>query len=277
VFQDARLFPHMTVEKNLLFGWRRAARKASANEIEGIVKMLGLEALRGRYPVALSGGEKARVALGRALLAWPDILLLDEPLAALDIARRAEILPYLERLRDEAQMPMIYVSHAFDEVARLAHEIVVLRDGRVVQQGSVFDLATALDAHGTLGVAPMGAVLDTNLAAHRDDVGLSVLVFEGGTLTVARLTKPVGTHLRARIRAEDIMLALEEPKLISANNVLPVRIAAIAEAGATHADVQLQCGRSRLVARITRASVQRLGLAAEMDAFAVIKAVTVDL
>jgi molybdate transport system ATP-binding protein len=123
----------------------------------------------------------------------------------------------------------------------------------------------------------MGAVLDTRLAAHRDDVGLSVLVFEGGTLTVARLAKPVGAQLRARVRAEDIMLALEEPKQISANNVLPVRIAAIGDAGATHADVQLLCGATRLVARITRASVQRMALAAETDAFAIIKAVTVDL
>jgi molybdate transport system ATP-binding protein len=277
VFQDARLFPHMTVEKNLLFGWRRSAVRAEPDEIARVIAMLGLSHLMARYPAALSGGEKSRVALGRALLASPEILLLDEPLAALDAARRNEILPYLERLRDEAKLPMIYVSHALDEVARLAHAIVVLKDGRVVQQGSVFDLATALDARAILGMPPLGAVLDVTIAAHRDAEGLSILAFGGGMLTVARIAKEVGAALRVRIRAEDIMLAVEEPRGISANNILPAKIAALSATDGAHADVQLSCGTARLVSRITRASVQRLGLTTGQDVFAIVKAVTVDL
>lgn len=277
VFQDARLFPHMTVEKNLLFGWRRSQGKADSAEIGRVIALLGLEHLQARYPVSLSGGEKARVALGRALLASPEILLLDEPLAALDVVRRSEILPYLEKLRDEANLPMIYVSHAFDEVTRLAHEIVVLENGRVARQGSVFDLATSLDARTSVGSPPLGAVLDAAVSAHRNEMALSVLAFDGGMLTVSRLSRDVGTKLRVRIRAEDIMLAMEEPRAISANNVLAVRILAISEADGPNADVQLACGNARLVARITRASVQRLGLQPDQTAFVVIKAVTVDI
>ena len=142
VFQDARLFPHMTVENNLLFGWRRAPVKAGADEIARVIALLGLEQLRPRLPGNLSGGEQRRVALGRALLASPDILLLDEPLANLDADRQAEILPWLERLRDGARIPMLYVSHAVDEVARLADRVVLLKEGRVTASGSVFDMLT---------------------------------------------------------------------------------------------------------------------------------------
>jgi molybdate transport system ATP-binding protein len=277
VFQDARLFPHMTVQKNLLFGWRRGGQKASPAEIDRAIALLALEQLLTRYPASLSGGEKARVALGRALLASPDMLLLDEPLAALDAARRSEILPWLERLRDEARLPMIYVSHSFDEVARLAHEIVVLNNGRVVRQGSVFDLATSLDAREVLGHAPVGTVLDVTLVAQREDAGLSTLAFEGGAFAVSRIARNIGTRLRIRVRAEDIMLAMETPHAISANNILDARIVAIRQHDGAHADVQLICGSARFVARITRASAERLGLRPGQGAFAVIKAVTVDL
>src|SRR6185312_8497880 len=169
----------------------------------GVVEMLGLVRLLERRVGALSGGEKSRVALGRALLASPDILLLDEPLAALDAARRAEILPYLERLK-ETGVAMLYVSHNVDEVARLADEVVMLEDGRVTAQGAVFDLLTRLD------VAAVGAVLETRIAGERD--GLTVLAFDGGELVVPHVDR---AH-RVRLRAEDIMLAREEPRAISA-------------------------------------------------------------
>jgi molybdate transport system ATP-binding protein len=277
MFQDARLFPHMTVEENLLFGWKRAKKRAEPNAMGEVWAMLGLDHLMGRYPAALSGGEKSRVALGRALLSSPEILLLDEPLAALDTARRNEILPYLERLRDEAKLPMIYVSHAFDEVARLAHEIVVLKDGRVAKQGSVFELATAEDARATFGAPPLGAVIDAVVETRHDREGLCVLAFDGGRVRVANIAHEAGSKVRIRIRAEDIMLAVEEPHGISANNVLPARITAISDAEGLNADVQLACGGVRLVARITRASVKRLALAEGQNMFAVVKAVTVDL
>ena len=275
VFQDARLFPHMSVLDNLLFGWRRATNKASAGEIDRIVSLLGLKLLLQRRPRALSGGEKGRVALGRALLSSPEILLLDEPLASLDAQRRGEILPYLENLRDEARLPMLLVSHALDEVARLADDIVVLKDGRKAAEGSVFEVLTGLELPALAGAPPVGAVIAATVMAVRDD-GLVALAFDGGRLMVTQPGRPIGTRLRLRIRAEDIMLALEEPHGISANNILAVRVLAIAAGDGVHADVQLACGATRLVARITRASSARLGLEPGKSVFAIVKSVTLD-
>ncbi|HEY0301315.1 MAG TPA: molybdenum ABC transporter ATP-binding protein, partial [Rhizomicrobium sp.] len=240
VFQDARLFPHMSVENNLRFGWRRAAAPVSEDDVARVVALLGLGHLLHRRPRALSGGEKGRVALGRALLSSPEILLLDEPLASLDAQRRAEILPYLERLRDEARLPMLLVSHALDEVARLADDIVVLRGGRKAAEGSVFDVLTTLELSTLAGAPPVGAVIAAAVAGQRDD-GLTALGFDGGMLYVTRLARPLGTRLRLRVRAEEIMLALEEPRGISANNVLPARVLAVG-GGGDHADVQIACG-----------------------------------
>ncbi len=268
VFQDSRLFPHMTVERNLLFGWRRAPVRADAAGIARVISLLGLEPLLARRPRHLSGGERQRVALGRALLSAPQILLLDEPMASLDGARRAEVLPYLERLRDEAGMPMLYVSHAIDEVARLADEIVFVRAGRVEAQGPVFELLPALDPAS-------GGLFRATVVRHRDD-GLSELAFDGGVLLVARVARAGGASLRVRIAAQDIMLAREEPRAISANNVLPATILSIAGDTGTHADVTIACGATRLTARITRASAQRLALAPGMTVFAIVKSVTVD-
>lgn len=271
VFQDARLFPHMSVADNLKFGWRRAAVKADRGRVARVVDLLGLGGLLKRRPRELSGGEKGRVALGRALLASPDMLLLDEPLAALDAARRGEILPYLERLARETSLPMLYVSHQVDEVARLADEIVVIREGRVAAQGSVFELLT--DVGQIAGVAPLGAVLEARVAEHQAD-RLTRLNFDGGVLFVPLLPQPVGASVRVRLRAEDLMLALEEPRGISANNVLACVIAAIHPDG-DHVDVQLRCGATRLVSRVTAASVTRLGLVTGQAVYAVVKAVTV--
>jgi molybdate transport system ATP-binding protein len=272
VFQDARLFPHMSVADNLRFGWRRAANRLDEGAVARIVELLGLGPLLKRAPRALSGGEKGRVALGRALLSDPAILLLDEPLAALDAARRAEILPYLERLRDETRLPMIYVSHAVDEVARLADRVVAIRGGQVEAQGSVFDLFTTLG--GAMGT--LGAVLDARIAAHRDDDGLSVLAFDGGQLIVSRIAREPGARVRVRVRAEDIMLARVEPHAISANNVLPATVLGLRAADTAQTDVQLALGPTHLVARITRASATRLVLAPGVAVFAVIKSVIVD-
>lgn len=276
VFQDARLFPHMRVEDNLRYGWRRAGQRAGEAEIDRVVVLLGLEALRKRRPAGLSGGEKGRIALGRALLSAPDLLLLDEPLAALDAARKAEILPYLERLRDETRLPMLYVSHALEEVTRLADHVVLLKDGKVTASGSVFDLLGDLEFAAGLGMPAYGAAFAVTVSNHRDGEGLTVLHFAGGELVVGRLDRPIGARLRVRLRAEDVMLAREEPRAISANNILRVRIVAIRVEGKAAADVQLDCGGAKLVARLTRASVARLALTVGLDVFAIVKSVTVD-
>lgn len=275
VFQDARLFPHMNVENNLLFGWRRATQKATQHEINHVIDLLDLHSLLGRRPVKLSGGERGRVALGRALLSSPRLLLLDEPLAALDAARKAEILPYLERLRDEKKIPMLYVSHALDEVTRLADNLVIVDKGQVTAQGTVFDLMGDVAFARGAGLQAYGAVLPAHVSGHQDD-GLTRLEFSGGALFLARLDCKPGTALRVRIRAEDVMLAREEPRAISANNILSARIQTVAHADATHSDVQLICGTDKLVARITRASLTRLQLVPGMDIFAIVKSVTVD-
>ena len=239
VFQDARLFPHMSVEKNLLFGWRRSAVRAGEAEIARII----------------------------ALLASPDILLLDEPLASLDASRRGEILPWLERLRDIARIPIFYVSHALDEVARLADRVVLLDAGRVTAEGSVFELLAGLGAE-----KPLGAVLEATGDGAAN--GLCRLVFDGGELLVAEQVAP-GKRVRVRIGADEILVAREAPHAISANNILPVVISGVRLEG-TRAEVAMRCGKARLVARITAASAQRLQLAAGIAAFAVIKSVIVE-
>ena len=267
VFQDARLFPHMSVETNLLFGWRRMGKRADAAEITRIIRLLGLEKLLQRSPKHLSGGEKSRVALGRALLATPDILLLDEPLASLDQERRAEILPWLERLRHIARVPIFYVSHSLDEVARLADQVVLLDKGKVVGFGSVFEV---LAGHGA--EKKLGAVLEANVGEKDGD--LTALIFDGGKLLVAE-SGETGKKLRVRIGADDILIAREAPTAISANNILPAIIENVSLEGA-RAEIVLRCGSARLVARVTAASARRLELAKDLPVFAVIKSVTVE-
>ena len=273
VFQDTRLFPHLSVKANLLYGWQRTSAKADARGIDAVISLLGLERLLDRRPRTLSGGEKSRVALGRALLMNPRALLLDEPLAALDAARKAEILPYLDRLVRETKIPMLYVSHSLDEVARLADRMVLIDKGRVIAQGSLFEVTQRLDLIAGNELLP-GAVLEGQIAAHDEAHGLTDLVLAGERLVVPHIDKPVGESVRIRIDAPDVMLALSRPEGVSANNILATSIAAIEEAAA-HADVQLALGDARLIARITRRSLDRMGLKPGMPVFAVIKSVTV--
>jgi molybdate transport system ATP-binding protein len=274
VFQDARLFPHLNVKSNLLFGQRRAKDRTMGLAFDGTVALLGLGHLLERKPRTLSGGERSRVALGRALLMSPRALLLDEPLAALDAARKNEILPYLERVRDESKIPILYVSHSMDEVARLADRIVVLHEGRVMAEGSLFDVTSNLDLMG--GGAPLpGSVLEAVVSGHDEAHALSEVSFSGETLFVPRLSRSIGDKVRIRIDAQDVMLALAKPDGISANNVLAARIAEIRAGAGAYEDVLLSVGTAHLIARITRKSAERLKLEAEQKIFAVIKSVTV--
>lgn len=273
VFQDTRLFPHLSVQANLLYGWHRASDRIGAKDIAFVISLLGLEEMLARKPRTLSGGEKSRVALGRALLMNPRALLLDEPLAALDAARKAEILPYLERLVRETKIPMLYVSHALDEVVRLADRMVVIDRGRIAAEGSLFEVTQRLDLIAGRELLP-GAVLEARISGHDEAHGLTELSLAGEILVVPRIARPQGETVRVRIDAPDVMLALSRPEGVSANNILPVVVSAIDEAGA-HADVQLALRDAFLVARITRRSLERLALKPGAKVFAVIKSVTV--
>lgn len=264
------------LKRILLYGWRRALSKATAAEIDTLIALLGLSALLDRKPSKLSGGEKSRVALGRALLAKPRALLLDEPLASLDASRKAEILPYLELLAREAKIPMLYVSHSLEEVAQLADRMIVLSDGHIRAEGLMFDVMTRLDLFTGKDKLLPGAVLDAAIDSHDHPHALTVLSFAGGRLIVPHIARGQrGDKIRIRIDADDVMLALAEPKEVSANNVLPATVTATRAGNDAYADVQLTLGEARLVARITRRSAERLKLAPGVKVFAVIKSVTV--
>jgi molybdate transport system ATP-binding protein len=278
VFQEGRLFPHLTVRQNLLFGRWLAARAAGAARFGDVVELLGIGPLLSRRPGRLSGGEKQRVAIGRALLAHPRLLLMDEPLAALDMARRDEILPYLERLRDHADVPIVYVSHAASEVARLATTIVLIADGRVQAVGPVADIMGRAGQYPLAGGFEAGAVLAVTVVAHDPRWGLTELAGGFGRLTVPRLDLPVGSPLRVRIRARDVILATERPSGISALNVLAGAVEALAPIGEDALEVQLRlgAGAERLLARITQRSGEALGLAPGRPVYALVKTVAID-
>jgi molybdate transport system ATP-binding protein len=273
VFQDSRLFPHLSVRQNLLYGrWFSSANGGAAGDFGAVVELLGIGHLLERRPDSLSGGEKQRVAIGRALLARPRLLLMDEPLASLDEQRRAEILPYIERLRDGAGVPILYVSHSVAEVARLATTVVAMADGRVTAVGPVLDILPLADAGGDAG-----SVLDAVVAHHDEAFHLTTLSTRAGELQVPRLAAAVGASVRAYIRARDVMLSLQPPQEISALNVLAGKVTDIAPVntgGGAQADVRLDCGGAQVLARLTAKSVQRLALAPGRPVYAVIKSVS---
>jgi len=276
VFQDHRLFPHLTVRQNLLFG-RWFARHTPAPgqpDPDRIIDLLGIRPLLDRRPGALSGGEKSRVAIGRAILSHPRLLLMDEPLAALDEARKAEILPYLERLRDELSLPILYVSHSMAEVARLATTLVLIDSGRVSAQGSAAALLGDPATARTLGLREAGAILTARLVAQEAD-GLSRLDCAAGPLWLPRIDVAPGTQVRLRILAQDVMLATERPEAISALNILPATVSDLRVGDGPGALVQLDAGGEPLLARITRRSAGTLSLAPGRPVFAILKAVSV--
>lgn len=276
VFQDARLFPHLNVAQNLRYGRYFTPKGENYADLGAVVDLLGIGHLLDRRPGLLSGGEKQRVAIGRALLASPKLILMDEPLASLDEARKAEILPYIERLRDETKIPIVYVSHSMAEVARLATDVVALSAGRVVASGPVAKVLPHLDLPTADDPGGMSAVIDAELIQRDDGYGLSVLRSLGGEWRVGRVKAEPGSRLRLRVRARDVMLALKRPEAISALNVMSVSIVGIEKTDRTQALVRLDCGGDELVAQVTRRSVETLELKPGMEAFAVVKTVTFD-
>ena len=276
VFQEDRLFPHLTVRRNLLFGRWFTPGSTPAARLDDVVDLLGIGALLDRRPGRLSGGEKQRVAIGRALLANPRLLLMDEPLASLDARRKDEILPYIERLRDQASVPIVYVSHAVAEVTRLANTIVLISDGRVRAVGPLQEVIGRAELYPMAGRFEAGAVLAVRVAAHDARWGLTELAGAFGKLTVPRLTATVGAALRVRIRARDVILAASPPTGISALNVLAGRVEAVVPIEEAALEVQLRLGDERLLARVTRRSGAALGLVPGREVFAVIKTVAID-
>ena len=279
VFQEGRLLPHLTVEHNLLYGRffaRRRAGAGAASSFEHTVKLLGIGHLLERRPGALSGGEKQRAAIGRALLAGPSVLLFDEPLASLDTPRKAEILYYIERLRDDVRIPIVYVSHSLDEVVRLADSIVLLSEGRVLGTGSVREMMSRVELRPYLGRHEGGAVIEARVAGQDLDSGLARLEFGGGALEIPDVEALIGEQVRVRVRARDVSIALSRPSGLSIRNVLPGTVVELDGKEGPSLDVQLDLGGTPLIARITRKSATELGLKPGLPVFALIKSVSID-
>ena len=276
VFQDARLLPHLTVRANLLYGNFFNKNKNHVVSFAQAVELLGVGHLLGRRPGALSGGEKQRVAIGRALLAGPEVLLLDEPLASLDAPRKAEILYYVERLRDEVRIPIVYVSHSLDEVVRLADTMVLMSDGRVLGAGPVREMTSRIELRPYLGRHEGGAVIEARVAAQDLESGLARLEFAGGLLEIPDVEALAGERVRIRVRARDVSIALARPSGLSIRNVLAGSVVEIGGDDGPSVDVQLDLGGTPLIARITRKSAQELGLRPGLGVFALIKSVSID-
>jgi molybdate transport system ATP-binding protein len=274
VFQDALLFPHLSVRANLGYGRRFARSDARPVDADAVIAMLGIGHLIDRHPAGLSGGERQRVAIGRALLAGPRLLLLDEPLSALDFERRREIMPYVERLRDSLRWPLVYVSHAVDEVARIAREVVVLADGRVAASGAPGDVLAPGGATAGFGAV---SVIETRITAYDPDYGLTALAHPAGRISVPGRVGEPGAPFRVLVRATDVALAVQRPRDVSFRTVLVGTIRRIDTDDSPTARVEITLrGEGRLVALVTRRAIDDLALDAGDEVFAMLKATALD-
>ncbi len=286
VFQEARLFPHLGVRANLEYG-RRRRRGDGAAGFDDIVALLGIGALLERRPASLSGGEKQRVAIGRALLSNPRLLLLDEPLAALDDPRKAEILPFLERLRDELGVPMLYVTHSMEEVTRIADHLVLLEQGGVTAAGAPAELLTRLDLPLLVDRGDVGSVLIGRIAGHDAERGVTHVAVGAADFLLSHVELPVGHAVRLRVLARDVAIATQRPEGLSVQNVLPgrltgsvarpnqrrlLRIAVGGDAAGGDAAIG-RMGEAALLALLTEDSARRLHLEPGQEVFALVKSV----
>jgi molybdate transport system ATP-binding protein len=274
VFQDARLFPHLSVTGNLQYGAKRRPRGSDAPiGSDDVIAMLGLGALLARRPHELSGGEKQRVALGRALLAQPRLLLLDEPLASLDLARREEVLPYFEKLRDTLAIPIVYVSHQFDEVLRLATRVVLLDAGRVLADGDLAAVSRHPALREIVGPDAVGAVMG-GVVERMDEAGLTIVRVGDAELVVDE-PAALGQRIQIQVLARDVIVAASRPSGLSVRNVVAARVVSVTPDVGRAVLVELDIGRTAtLLARITSRASQELKLSAGMQVWALIKAVS---
>jgi molybdate transport system ATP-binding protein len=272
VFQEASLFSHLNVRQNLSFGEQRIPKQDRKFSLDTIAELLGIAHLLDRSTKDLSGGERQRIAIGRALLAAPKILFMDEPLAALDLKRKLEILPYLERLHSEMALPIIYVSHSPDEVARLADHLVVLDQGKVMASGPLNSILSRIDLPMAFA-DDAGVVIETTVAEHEADQ-LTRLSFSGGNIFVARRPEAVASPLRCRIHARDVSLSLSPQHESSILNCVAATVIEIALTDtAAHVLVKLDVAGSALLARITQRSANKLQIRPGLELWAQIKSV----
>ena len=274
IFQDGRLFPHLSVHANLTYGMRLTPAHRRFIHLDQVVNLLGIAHLLKRRPANLSGGEKQRVAIGRALLTSPDLLLMDEPLASLDQARKREVLPFIQRLCREFQLPVLYVSHSMDEIINLADHLVLLEDGRVKAAGAMETLMGRADLAPLFGRDDFGSVLTTTVAQTNDDHGLSHLAFPGGTLKVPKVSATPGSTLRVQIPAHNVGIALTPPTQTSYQNIFPGTIATIQESDGALVDLGLDIG-CPLLARVTASAREKLGLHPGQNIYALVKSVNI--
>ena len=275
VFQETRLFPHLSVAANLAYGQRRSRQKGrSAVGFEEAIELLDLAALLERKPSELSGGESQRVAIGRALLRARSAVLMDEPLASLDAARKREILPFLDRLHAELSIPILYVSHDLDEITRLCDHLVTMESGRVLASGELSDVLNE-PSSVLLADAQRGCVLNGRIESYDDDYDLCKVNIDGMVLTVVGGKRALGTAVRLRVLARDVSLARAAPEETTILNVIPVRVEAIPVTTEAYVQVALSCGANQLMAQVTRRSCDELGLRVGEQVFAQIKAVAV--
>jgi molybdate transport system ATP-binding protein len=273
VFQDGRLFPHLSVIKNLRFALQHA-REVDSLKLDDVVSALDLSELLGRYPGSLSGGEKQRVAIGRALLRNPTLMLMDEPLSALDGKRKAMILPYIESLPSDFGIPVLYVTHNVDEVTRVADRIALLAQGRVVAFGDAIEILGKADLMPLAWHLEVGAVIEAQAIGHLN--GMTTIHVAGQAMRVPGTAVAAGSKLRLRIQARDVALATQRPEGLSIRNVLQARVLSIEVVEEIFAEILLDVGGQFLRARITREAATELKLAPDQDVYALIKSVAID-
>jgi molybdate transport system ATP-binding protein len=272
VFQEASLFPHLDVRGNLDYGYKRTLDTSRRISFDQAVALMDLEVLLTRRPDSLSGGERQRVAIARALLTSPALLLMDEPLAALDAGRKSELLPFFERMHDELSLPVLYVSHAADEVARLADQLVLMDAGHVVASGPVSEMLTRLD----LPLAQdqdAAAIIEATVTGHDEAWRLTTLSFPGGSFRICHDGLQKGQKVRLRLLARDVSLTLQRQHDTSILNILPARVEQLLEQNAAQVIVCLKAGDASLLARVTRKSAAALELAPGKAVFAQVKSV----